>query len=78
MANSLIGRELTKLLKLPVENYNNIIELLALESYSTILQLLDIYGQRKIAAFIIENALENNTLIECEDHLDKVLSFFYF
>nr|CAD2151476.1 unnamed protein product [Meloidogyne enterolobii] len=74
LANSLIGRELTKLLKLPIENYNNIIELLALESYSNILQLLDIYGQRKIAAFIIENALENNTLIECEDHLDKLFS----
>uniref|UniRef100_A0A915P651 Vacuolar protein sorting-associated protein 35 n=1 Tax=Meloidogyne floridensis TaxID=298350 RepID=A0A915P651_9BILA len=74
LANSLIGRELTKLLKLPIENYNNIIELLALESYSNILQLLDICGQRKIAAFIIENALENNTLIECEEHLDKLFT----
>ncbi|KAL7070964.1 hypothetical protein ACQ4LE_010101, partial [Meloidogyne hapla] len=74
LANSLIGRELTKLLKLPVENYNNIIELLALESYSNILKLLDLSGQRKIAAFIVENALENNTLIECEEHLDKLFS----
>ena len=72
MVNSLIGRELTKLLKLPIENYNNIIELLALESYSNVLQLLDPSGHRKISAAIIDNVLENETLIDCEDHLDKV------
>lgn len=61
---------------MPIEIYNNIIELLALDSYSSVLQLLDPSGHRKIAAAIVENALENETLIESEEHLDKVFGFF--
>jgi vacuolar protein sorting-associated protein 35 len=78
LVNSLIGRELIKLLKSPIETYNNINELLAISSYINVLQLLDSVGQRKISSIIIENALENETLIDCEDNLDKVFNYYFF
>ena len=70
--NSVVGREMTKLLKVPIEHYNNLVELLRLDSYGQVLLSLDGRGQRHIAATLVQKALDADTSIENEEHLDKV------
>jgi vacuolar protein sorting-associated protein 35 len=70
--NTVIGRELNKLLKVPIEHYNNLIGLLKLDSYSQAIRLLDRHGQRQVASALIQNAIEVDTQIESEEQLEKV------
>ncbi|KAL3108030.1 hypothetical protein niasHT_018192 [Heterodera trifolii] len=69
--NSVIGREVAKLLRLPIEQYNNVVTLLQLRSFGEVIQLLDRRGQRQIAAFLIQNAIENETRIGTEEDVEK-------
>lgn len=72
--NSSVGRELMKLLKTPVDAYNSVIKLLALAEYSSVLAALDYRGRTQICAYLINNMLDNDTLVQEEEHVEKVRS----
>uniref|UniRef100_A0A914H1W4 Vacuolar protein sorting-associated protein 35 n=1 Tax=Globodera rostochiensis TaxID=31243 RepID=A0A914H1W4_GLORO len=69
--NSVIGREVAKLLRLPIEQYNNVVTLLQLDSFGEVILVLDRRGQRQIASLLIQNAIENETRIATEEGVEK-------
>lgn len=62
---------MAKLLRVPIEQYNDVIELLQHESYGGALRLLDRRGQRQIAAALLQNIIEQETRIETEECVEK-------
>ncbi len=52
-----------KLLRIPVDHYNNVLRLLELKHYTTVLSSLDYRGRTQACSYVITNALEHNTAI---------------
>lgn len=72
--NSAVSRELTKLMKIPVDNYNNLLTVLQLQHYAPLLDTFDYHGRKNLAAYIVTNALDNETLIPTQEQVDAVLT----
>ncbi|XP_014606051.1 PREDICTED: vacuolar protein sorting-associated protein 35 isoform X4 [Polistes canadensis] len=72
--NSAVSRELVRLMKIPVDNYKNILTVLKLEHYAPLLEYFDYEGRKLLAIYIITNILENETLIPTQEQVDTVLS----
>ena len=68
-----VGKELLKLLKIPIDNYNNIITLLKLDNYGNLLDFLDYDGRKGMAIYLINNALDNETQIDTHEQTDFML-----
>ncbi|XP_024891193.1 vacuolar protein sorting-associated protein 35 isoform X3 [Temnothorax curvispinosus] len=71
--NSAVSRELVRLMKIPVDNYKNILTVLKLEHYAPLLEYFDYEGRKSLAIYIITNILENETLIPTQEQVDAVL-----
>ena len=67
--NSAVSRELTKLMKIPVDNYNNLLTVLQLQQYAPLLDTFDYHGRKNLAAYIVTNALDNETLIPTQEQV---------
>ncbi|CAD1473373.1 unnamed protein product [Heterotrigona itama] len=72
--NSAVSRELVRLMKIPVDNYKNILTVLKLEHFAPLLDYFDYEGRKLLAIYIITNILENETLIPTQEQVDAVLS----
>ncbi|KAI1700562.1 vacuolar protein sorting-associated protein 35 domain-containing protein [Ditylenchus destructor] len=72
--NSVIGRELVKLLKIPLDHYKNVINLLRLENYGDVLAAFDYKGRTHVASAIINSMIEHETVVEEEEHVEKIFS----
>ncbi|KAG8237090.1 hypothetical protein J437_LFUL017368 [Ladona fulva] len=72
--NSAVSRELTKLMKIPIDSYNDLLTVLQLENYATLLGHFDYRGRKTLAAYLVANALENETLVTTHDQVDAVLT----
>jgi len=70
-----VGKELIKLLKIPVDNYDNILTLLKLQHYGNLLDYMDYEGRKSMATYIIQNAVENETLIATHEEAEMMLGF---
>lgn len=69
-----VGKELVRLLKIPVQCYNDLLTLLQLSHFGSLLQLCDFRGRKVMASFLVNNALENDTLIRTMEQVDQVLT----
>ncbi|CAD6195288.1 unnamed protein product [Caenorhabditis auriculariae] len=67
-----VGRELIKLLKIPVDQYNNVLRVAALEEFGSVMQILDYRGRCVISSYIIQNMLDQETLITNEEEFRTV------
>lgn len=56
-----VSRELMRLMKIPVDNYNNVLELLKLEHYGPLMEYFDYQARKSMSIHLILNALENET-----------------
>lgn len=72
--SSAVSRELTKLMKIPVDNYNNLLTVLQLQHYGPLLEAFDYHGRKNLAAYIVTNALDNETLVPTQEQVDAVLT----
>ncbi|XP_059480896.1 vacuolar protein sorting-associated protein 35 isoform X1 [Neocloeon triangulifer] len=72
--NSAVSRELAKLMKIPVDNYNNILTVLKLDHFAPLIEYFDFYGRKDLSAYLVTNALENETLIPSQEQVDTVLT----
>jgi vacuolar protein sorting-associated protein 35 len=70
--NNNVGRELIKLLKLPVENYTTCLAIFELNAYSNVLNLLNYRGKTQVCTFFIQRIIETNSYITSEDDVEKV------
>ena len=64
-----VGRELEKLLKIPINNFNNILTVLQLTDFDPLLDLFDFDGRKAMAVYIANDVLEMQTLIPTEDQV---------
>lgn len=72
-SNTSVARELSKLLKIPVDNYNNILTLLKLQHYAALMQHLDYHGRKSLSIYILNNALECETVVPTQEQAEQAL-----
>lgn len=58
------------MLKIPIDLYKNILTLLKLKHYSTLYEHLDYSGRKTICQYLLNNALENETIISTQEEVD--------
>uniref|UniRef100_T1ISA6 Vacuolar protein sorting-associated protein 35 n=1 Tax=Strigamia maritima TaxID=126957 RepID=T1ISA6_STRMM len=72
--NTPVVRELMKLLKIPIDNCNDFLTILKLEYFGPLLECFDYKGRKSMSTYLINNALENETLITTPDQVNRILS----
>ena len=58
-----VGKEMEKLLKIPIVNFNDILTVLSLANFSPLLNMYDFEGRKTMSCFIVDNVIENETTI---------------
>ncbi|XP_067132335.1 vacuolar protein sorting-associated protein 35 isoform X2 [Centruroides vittatus] len=71
--NTSVAKELLRLLKIPVQNYSNLLTVLKLEHFGELLDFCDYHSRKTMSTFLVNNALENETLIPMQEQVDQVL-----
>lgn len=64
-----LGKELNRLLRMPVSHYNSLVSLLDLPHFGKVLQRLDYNGRKSIALHLVNNALDNETVVTTQEHV---------
>lgn len=72
--HSAVARELQILLKIPLDNYNNISVILKLTHYAGLMQHLDYIGRKSLSIYILNNALENESVISTSEEAEQALT----
>ncbi|KAF4518817.1 hypothetical protein B566_EDAN008146 [Ephemera danica] len=72
--NSAVSREMTRLLKIPIDNYNSILTVLELQNFAPLLEYFDYLGRKNLSAYLVSNALDNETTIPTQEQVDAVLA----
>ena len=68
-----VGRELEKLLLIPINNYNDMITVLGLVHFSPLLSMYDFEGRRAMAVYIANNVVDNETYISTAEQTETIL-----
>ncbi|PAA49851.1 hypothetical protein BOX15_Mlig015621g2, partial [Macrostomum lignano] len=71
--HSNLSRELMKLLKLPIDLWNEALVLLRLRHYSPLLQRLDSPTKKSVSAYLLQNMLNNGTLVPSSEQVEQLL-----
>jgi len=69
-----VGRELEKLLKIPIDNYNDVMIVLGLAHFIPLLNCFDYSGRREMSAYLVNNVIDNNTSIPTAAMVDTILT----
>merc|ERR1719391_150519 len=69
-----VGRELEKLLKIPVDSYNDILTVLSLEHFIPLLNCYDYSGRKEMSAYLVNNVINNSTLIPSPEKVETILT----
>jgi vacuolar protein sorting-associated protein 35 len=56
-------------MRIPVDNYNNLLTVLQLQHYGPLLDLFDYHGRKSLAAYLVTNALDNETLVPTQEQV---------
>lgn len=67
------GKELMKLLKIPIDIYENTLRVLQLEYYSKVLELFDYHGRKQLATHLATTIVDKSVYIVTPDAVSKVL-----
>lgn len=62
--NEPVGRELLKLLRIPVDEYDDVVRLLQLDHYSSVISLLNYKGRTQATSYVLQNMVENVSRFE--------------
>ena len=62
------------MLKIPVDNYNNIITLLELKHFGSLFDYFDYEGRKNMSLYVVNNALENCTSLPEQEQVDQILT----
>jgi len=69
-----VGRELEKLLKIPIDSYNDVLIVLNLEHFIPLLTFFDYSGRREMSSYLVNNVIENYTCIPTSERVDTILT----
>lgn len=64
---SAVSRELNRLMKLPVDYFNNILTILELKHYGSLMECFDYTGRKTLALYLVNNVLNNSTFIPTQE-----------
>lgn len=70
-SGSALGKELSRLLRLPADNYNNLLTVLQLQYYTPLLNLLDYSGRKILSTYLVTNAVDNETCIPTQEQVQN-------
>ena len=56
-------------MKLPIDNYNNVLTLLKLEHFGPLFEYFDYQARKTMSIYIINNALDNETVISTPEQV---------
>lgn len=68
-SNSPVSRELSKLMKIPVDVYNDILTVLKLEHYAALFEYFDYNARKALSVYILGNALDNQTHVPTQEQV---------
>lgn len=69
-----VSKELMRLMKIPVDSYNNILTVLELSHFGPIFDYFDYQSRKLMCSYLINNVLENDTRIPTQDQVDNILN----
>lgn len=72
--NSVVGREIMKILRIPVDQYNNTDKLLQLEHYGDVLGLMDYRGRTQAAAYVLQKMVDDDVVLTTMEAVEKLLN----
>ena len=67
--NNAVSKELTRLLKIPVDSYNNIITLLQLEYFAPLFEYFDYSSRKEMSLYVVTNAVESALKIPTQEQV---------
>ncbi|KAK2143062.1 hypothetical protein LSH36_881g01009 [Paralvinella palmiformis] len=73
-SSSAVSRELMKLMKIPIDSYNDMITVLKLEHFGPLFEYFDFSARKLMSQYIINNCVENETKIPTQEQVDAILS----
>ncbi|XP_061102286.1 vacuolar protein sorting-associated protein 35-like [Conger conger] len=72
--NSAVSKELMRLLKIPVDTYNNILTILQLSHFHALFQHFDYESRKSMSCYILSNTLDHGTEIVGQDQVETILN----
>lgn len=69
-----VSKELMRLMKIPVDSYNNILIVLQLGHFGPLFEYFDFKSRKIMSCYIINNVLENDTFIPTQENVDSILN----
>lgn len=69
-----VNQELSRLLRICVDFYNNALTIIQLKNFCPLLDKFDYTSRKSLALYIVMNILENETFIPTADETDSVLA----
>ncbi|XP_013396942.1 vacuolar protein sorting-associated protein 35 [Lingula anatina] len=72
--SSAVSKELMRLMKIPVDSYNNILTVLQLEHFGPLFEYFDFAAKKSMSSYIIVNALDNDIKIPSQEQVDAILN----
>ena len=68
---SAVSKELTRLMKLPIDSYNSVLTLLKLEHFGPLFEYFDYQARKTMSIYIVNNALDNETIISAPEQVSQ-------
>ncbi|XP_064193260.1 vacuolar protein sorting-associated protein 35 isoform X1 [Anguilla rostrata] len=72
--SSAVSKELMRLLKIPVDTYNNVLAILQLRHFHTLFQCFDYESRKSMSCYMLSNILDCSTEIVGQDQVETILS----
>ena len=65
-----VGRELEKLLKIPINNFGNMLTVLQLSHFVPLISMYDFEGRKAMSCYIADDVVETETFIPSVEQVD--------
>ncbi|KAL4613614.1 vacuolar protein sorting-associated protein 35 [Arapaima gigas] len=72
--SSAVSKELTRLLKIPVDTYNNILTVLQLKHFPPLFEYFDYESRKSMSCYVLSNTLDYGTEIVAQEQVDAILN----
>ncbi|NXL47515.1 VPS35 protein, partial [Podilymbus podiceps] len=72
--SSAVSKELTRLLKIPVDTYNNILTVLKLKHFHPLFEYFDYESRKSMSCYVLSNVLDYNTEIVSQEQVDAIMN----
>ena len=61
-----------KLMKIPVDSYNDVLVLLKLDHFGPLFEYFDYHARKAMSLYILTNALENDTAVPTQEQVSHL------